>query len=208
MRPFHALLRERYVRPAARFMEIVCWFVMLFLALCLVLSCLGRQTFFLHADTGTYERAIYAEENHAPRSRSMTVHMGDDIHVWTNDRDQIDLTTHLGLSLMFAVHAVPLMLAFLFLSRVFSNISKAKIFTGQNAAYLLYYGLLQLFTAILVPLLKLLICHLTNLISGSQISISTGQGALRGIAPSVAFLVAAYIIHYGISLQDEVDHTL
>lgn len=168
----------------------------------------GRQTFFLHTDTGTYERAIYAEENHAPHSRSMTVHMGDDIHVWTNDNDQIELTTHLGLSFMYAVHVVPLILAFWFLSRVFSNISKGEIFIEQNAAYLLYYGLLQLFVAILVPFLKLFICHCTNLISGSQISISTGQDMLNGIVPSIAFIVAAYIIHYGISLQDEVDHTL
>lgn len=31
---------------------------------------------------------------------------------------------------------------------------------------------------------------------------------LNSIVPSIAFIVAAYIIHYGISLQDEVDHTL
>lgn len=169
---------------------------------------MGRQTFFLHTDTGTYERAIYAEENHAPHSRSMTVHMGDDIHVWTNDNDQIDLTTHLGLSFMYAINVVPLILAFWFLSRVFSNINKGEIFTEKNAAYLLYYGLLQLFVAVLVPFLKLFICHFVNLISDSQISISTGQDMLNGMVPSIAFIVAAYIIHYGISLQDEVDHTL
>ena len=26
--------------------------------------------------------------------------------------------------------------------------------------------------------------------------------------PGIAFIVAAYIIHYGVHLQDEVDHTL
>ena len=190
------------------FYEICLLFCDMFYILCLVLSFMGRQTFFLHTDTGTYERAIYTEENHAPHSRSMTVRMGDDIHVWTNDNDQIELTTHLGLSFMYAVHVVPLILAFWFLSRVFSNISKGEIFIEQNAAYLLYYGLLQLFVAILVPFLKLFICHCTNLISGSQISISTGQDMLNSIVPSIAFIVAAYIIHYGISLQDEVDHTL
>ena len=208
MRILKKLVAPSVAKPASCFMKFACYFVILFLTLCLVLSFMGRQTFFLHTDTGTYERAIYAEENHAPHSRSMTVHMGDDMHVWTNENDQIDLTTHLGLSFMYAVHVVPLILAFWFLSRVFSNINKGGIFTEQTAAYLLYYGLLQLFVASLVSFLKLFICHFANIISGSQISISTGQDMFNGIVQSIAFIVAAYIIHYGISLQDEVDHTL
>ena len=75
----------------------------------------------------------------------MTVHMGDDIRVWTNDDDQIDLKIQIGLSLMYAVNSVPMIIAFWFLSRVFSNIRKGQIFTEQNASYLLYYGLLQFF---------------------------------------------------------------
>ena len=71
---------------------------------------MGRQTFFLHTKTGNFERAIYAEENHNSHSRSMTVHTSDDIHVWTNDNDQIDLTIQIGLSLMYAVHIVPMIL--------------------------------------------------------------------------------------------------
>lgn len=98
MRILKRLVAPPIAKPASYFMKFACYFVILFYMLCLVLSFMGRQTFFLHTDTGTYERAIYAEENHAPHSRSMTVHMGDDIHVWTNETDQIDLTTHLGLS--------------------------------------------------------------------------------------------------------------
>lgn len=208
MRIFQKLLVPSIAKPASCFMRFACYFIMLFYVLCLVLSFMGRQTFFLHTSTGTYERAIYAEENHTPHSRSMTVHMGDDIHIRTNDNNQIDLSTHLGLSFMYAVNVVPLILAFWLLSRVFSNINKEKIFTEQNASYLLYYGLLQLFVALFVPFLKLSICHVVNLLSGSQISMSTGQDMLNGIVPSIAFIVAAYIIHYGIYLQDEVDHTL
>lgn len=208
MRILKRLIAPSIAKPASCFMKFACYFAILFYILCLVLSFMGRQTFVLHTDTGIYERAIYAEENHAPHSRSMTVHMGDDIHVWTNDNDQIDLTTHLGLSFMYAINVVPLILAFWFLSRVFSNITKGEIFTEPNAAYLLYYGLFQLFVAVIVPFLKLSICHFVNLISGSQMSISTGRDILNGMVPSIAFIVAAYIIHYGISLQDEVDHTL
>jgi len=208
MRFLQKLTNERFAKSAAQFMKFVCYFVICFYVLCTALSFMGRQTFFLHAKTGSSERAIYAEENHNPHSRSMTVHMGDDIHVWTNNNDQIDLTIQIGLSLMYAVNTVPMIFAFWFLSRVFSNIRKGKIFTEQNAFYLLYYGLLQFLVAVFVPFIELLICWLTNLVSDSRMSISTGQSMFSTLISSIAFIVAAYIIHYGVHLQDEVDHTL
>ena len=208
MKFIQELANERFARPAAQLMKFACYFVICFYVLCTVLSFMGRQSFFLHTKTGTYERAIYAEENHAAHSRSMTVFTGDDIHVWTNDNDQIDLTIQIGLSLMYAVHIVPMIFAYWFLSRVFSNINKGQIFTEKNSSYLLYYGMLQFSVAVFVPFIKLLICWLTNLISNGRMSISTGQAMFNMLIPSIAFIVAAYIIHYGVHLQDEVDHTL
>ena len=208
MKFIQELANERFARPAAQLMKFACYFVICFYVLCTVLSFMGRQSFFLHTKTGTYERAIYAEENHAAHSRSMTVFTGDDIHIWTNDNDQIDLTIQIGLSLMYAVHIVPMIFAYWFLSRVFSNINKGRIFTEKNSSYLLYYGMLQFSVAVFVPFIKLLICWLTNLISNGRMSISTGQAMFNMLIPSIAFIVAAYIIHYGVHLQDEVDHTL
>ena len=208
MKFIQKLANERFARPAAQLMKFACYFVICFYVLCTVLSFMGRQSFFLHTKTGTYERAIYAEENHAAHSRSMTVFTGDDIHIWTNDNDQIDLTIQIGLSLMYAVHIVPMIFAYWFLSRVFSNINKGRIFTEKNSSYLLYYGMLQFSVAVFVPFIKLLICWLTNLISNGRMSISTGQAMFNMLIPSIAFIVAAYIIHYGVHLQNEVDHTL
>ena len=208
MKFIQKLANERFARPAAQLMKFACYFVICFYVLCTVLSFMGRQSFFLHTKTGTYERAIYAEENHAAHSRSMTVFTGDDINVWTNDNDQIDLTIQIGLSFMYAVHIVPMIFAYWFLSRVFSNINKGHIFTEKNSSYLLYYGMLQFSVAVFVPFIKLLICWLTNLISNGRMSISTGQAMFNMLIPSIAFIVAAYIIHYGVHLQDEVDHTL
>ncbi len=208
MKLFQTLANERFARPAAGLIKFACYFAICFYALCTVLSFMGRQTFFLHTKTGNFERAIYAEENHNAHSRSMTVFMGDDIHVWTNSSDQIDLTIQLGLSLMYAVNTIPMVLAFWFLSRVFSNIYRGEIFIEKNASCLLYYGLLQLFVAVVVPFIKLFLCWLTNLVSDGRMSISTGQRMFNMLIPSIAFIVAAYIIHYGVHLQDEVDHTL
>ena len=208
MKFIQKLANERFARPAAQLMKFACYFVICFYVLCTVLSFMGRQTFFLHTKTGTFERAIYAEENHNSHSRSMTVHTSDDIHVWTNDNDQIDPTIQIGLSFMYAINMVPMIFAYWFLSRVFSNINKGEIFTEQNSSYLLYYGLLQFSVAVFVPFIKLLICWLINLVSNGRMSISTGQTMFNMLIPSIAFIVAAYIIHYGVHLQDEVDHTL
>ena len=208
MKLFQTLANERFARPAAGLIKFACYFAICFYALCTVLSFMGRQTFFLHTKTGTFERAIYAEENHNSHSRSMTVHTSDDIHVWTNDNDRIDPTIQIGLSFMYAINMVPMIFAYWFLSRVFSNINKGEIFTEQNSSYLLYYGLLQFSVAVFVPFIKLLICWLINLVSNGRVSISTGQTMFNMLIPSIAFIVAAYIIHYGVHLQDEVDHTL
>ena len=138
----------------------------------------------------------------------MTVRTGDDIHVWTNENDQIDLTIQIGLSLLYAVQTVPMIFAYWFLSRVFSNTHKGRIFTRQNASYLLYFGLIQFSAAVFVPLLKLGICWLVNLVSDSRMSLSTGQDMLNMLIPGAAFMAAAYIIHEGVRLLNEADHTV
>ena len=199
---------ERFARSAARLMEIACYFAIFFYILCTALSFMGRQSFFLHTNTGTIERAICAEEEHDAHSRGVTVRTGDDIHVWTDDNGKIDLTIQIGLSFMYAVHIVPMIIAYWFLSRVFSNISKGQIFTEQNSSHLLYYGTIQFSVAVFVPFIKLLTCWLISLVSNGRMTISTGQAMFNMLIPSIAFIVAAYIIHYGVHLQDEVDHTL
>ena len=55
MRSFQKLADARYARPAAQFMRYVCYFVIFFHVLCLVLSLMGRQTFALHTSQGTYD---------------------------------------------------------------------------------------------------------------------------------------------------------
>ena len=208
MRLLQRLTNERFARSAAGVVKGACYFVIGFLVLCTVLSFMGRQTFTLHSKTGTYERAICAEEDHGGHPRSMTVHTGDDIHVRTDDGDQIEPAVRIGLSVLYAVNTIPMVLAFWLLSRVFSNIYRGEIFIEKNASCLLYYGLLQLFVAVVVPFIKLFLCWLTNLVSDGRMSISTGQRMFNMLIPSIAFIVAAYIIHYGVHLQDEVDHTL
>ena len=208
MKTIQKLLNEKYAKTAARFLNVICYFVMAFMLVCLVLAFMGRQTFSLRTSTGNYESAIYAEENHDHTFRSFTVTSNDNIYVAANDNDQVDLAVHIGLSLMSVFSILPLTVAYWFLSRVFANVSTGQLFIEKNARYLLYYGVIQFFAAFFVPFIKMFICYLTNLVSNSHVSISTGSDMLNNLIPSIAFIVAAYIIHYGINLQDEVDHTL
>lgn len=208
MKAVHKLISENSVRNAAQFMKVVCYFMILFYVFCMILSFMGRQSFWLHTKNGIFETAIYAEENHTGYSPSMTLHLNDDIRVWTNESDQIDFTVRIGLSVIFVVHAFPLILGLGFLSCVLSNIRDGQIFTNKNAVYLFYYGLLQLFAAVLVPFIKLFVCRIITAVSSNQVSITTGKDIPGSLVQGIAFIIAAYIIYYGVNLQDEVDHTL
>lgn len=202
------LLNERFVRKAASFLQAACWLAICFFALVTVLACLGRQQFTLVTSTDVYEGAIYAERDQGWLSHSFTVTASDSIRVTANSDDGVDLATHIGLTLMLAAQALPALAGCWLLSRVFANIAQGRIFVEQNARGLLGYGLLQIYAVFLLPFVKLLICNLANLVSDSQIAAWSVQIGPDKLFPSIAFLVAAYIIHYGITLQDEVDHTL
>ena len=208
MKMLKPLLNERFVRKAASFLQAACWLAICFFALVTVLACLGRQQFTLVTSTDVYEGAIYAERHQGWLSHSFTVTASDSIRVTADSDDGVDLATHIGLTLMFAAQALTGMAGYWLLSRVFANIAQGRIFVEQNARGLLGYGLLQIYTVFLLPFVKLLICNLANLVSDSQIAAWSVQIGPDKLFPSIAFLVAAYIIHYGITLQDEVDHTL
>lgn len=195
-------------KGAAQCMRCICYLIMAFFILCLALSCMGRQSFTLHTGGDVYDGAIYAETDHEAQSRMFTVGTKDDVHVWTNSEGVVDPRTQAGLCLIHALQIVPLILAYWMLSRVFSNVHSGQIFVQDNARYLLYYGLLQCLVCLVVPWLKMLLCTLINQLSTSRMTLSTGHGLLEALIPGIACVVAAYIIHYGIYLQDEVDHTL
>lgn len=208
MKALKSLLNETFVRKAASFLQAACWLTICFFALVTVLACLGRQQFTLVTSTDVYEGAIYAERDQGWLSHSFTVTASDSIRVTADSDDGVDLATHIGLTLMFAAQALTGMAGYWLLSRVFANIAQGRIFVEQNARGLLGYGLLQIYAVFLLPFVKLLICNLANLVSDSQIAAWSVQIGPDKLFPSIAFLVAAYIIHYGITLQDEVDHTL
>lgn len=207
MKQIQKLINEPFAKSAARFMMYICYILILISIIGLVLSFMGRQTFILYTETGMYDSAIYAEESHDWTSRGPTISLNNEIRVRADD-GEIDLITQIGISTMYAIVSIPLIISFWFLSRMFYNISEGKIFIARNASYLLYYGFIKILMVILVPFIHLLISHLVNQFTNNEVSVASGQSFLNELIPNIAFIVAAYIIHYGVHLQDEADHTI
>lgn len=98
--------------------------------------------------------------------------------------------------------------AFPVLSSEKSAVSEEIITVGELAMNLNDYTLSKNGKPVELTAKEFEILRLTNLVSDGRMSISTGQRMFNMLIPSIAFIVAAYIIHYGVHLQDEVDHTL
>ena len=209
MKSMHALLNQKVATKTATFMKMVCYTMMLLFILMLGLSCFGRLQYILSVGDKTYEHAIYAEENHDFSTRGLTVTGNDSLRIRASSSDgKINLISYIAIVLMYAINIIPLIFAFWFLSKVFDNVAKGEIFVENNARYLLYYGVIQATVAVLVPFVKLLIVKIANTLVADRISLATGMNMINQLIPSIAFLVAAYIINYGVHLQDEADHTL
>ena len=209
MKIINKLLNQRTAQKTASFMKVICSLVMVLFVLMLLLSFFGRLQYNLSIGNENYPHAIYAEENHDFSSRSFTVYDQDDLRIRTvTEGGKIELLSYIAITLMFSISIVPMIFAFWFLSKVFGNVAKGEIFTQKNAHYLLYYGMLQATVAVVVPFVKLLIVQIANMLVTDRISLATGTNMLNQLIPSIAIFVAAYIISYGVHLQDQADHTL
>ena len=210
MKIINNLLNQRTAQKTASFMKVICHLAMVLFTLMLLLSFFGRLQYNLSFQSENYPHAIYAEENHDFTSRSFTVKSQDDLRVHTTATDgKIALSTYATIVLILSLNIIPLIFAFWFLSKVFGNVSKGDIFIKKNAHYLLYYALIQATVAIVAPFVKLLIVGIANnVLISDRISLGTRSNMLNQLIPSIAIFVAAYIISYGVHLQDEADHTL
>lgn len=203
------LLNQKLITKVSTVMKIFCYAVIALFTLSLALSLFGRLEFILHSGGTTYERAIYAEESHDFTTRGFTVGSSDSLRVHAAaDNGAIEPLTYGAIVFIYAISIIPLIFAYRFLAKVFSNVSNGEIFVEKNAEYLLFFGIIQGVVAVILPFVKLLIVQFANTLTADRISLATGSGMISQLIPSIAFLVAAYIISYGVSLKDEVDHTL
>lgn len=210
MRWIAKLINERSAKTTAFILKNVCYLAILFFMFGLVLSFMGRVSVTLHTGTGTYDNAIFAEEHHDwwnySNTRGPTTALYDSVDVTVSG--EFDFTVQVAIVTMYTMVVMPLIFGMWLLSRVFGYISKGQIFTEKNAVLLLYYGLIQMAASVFTPFILLGIANLANRFSSNSIFVAASHEIISKIIPSLAFIVLAYIIHYGVRLKDEVDHTL
>ena len=200
MKKMHALLSESIARPLSKLISWGIYIAILLLAIGLILSLAGKQSFTLHVGSETYYHSTFSEIDWMPEGVSFFI--GDDPSVYAcSISGEVDFITHIGIFMRTAAFAIPLMIGLWFFGRVFRNIGKGLIFANQNAYDLLYCGLIWIVTAIFAPFVQILISYIANLFTGSQIILSAGESHNSLISGAI-MIVAAYVIRQGVSLQE------
>jgi|GEM_PF-846603 len=205
---FSRVLTLKTAKSLAQVMSLFCGFIVFFVIVTILLAAVGRQTFTLHSPSGTFTHTFYAQKDRNAATNLLMVSLPDDVRITTDHTDEIDIVTVIGLLAALLVNHLPVLFSYLFLMRIFQNIGKGVFFVDANAKALLLYGLIQACAAVFGPFVKLFVIHVTDFLSANTVSIATGGQMLSQLTPAIAVIIAACILHYGIHLQDEVDHTL
>ena len=210
MRRFQRLLNHNTAVGAAKLMKFVCYLMIVGLIIGLCLSIAGRQRFIMIAQTGTYENAMLAFAGRGWEGDGMFAELPNmTVRLFLGPTvENVDLVSRISLSALFVLHVLPVIYSFILMARLFDNVSKGRIFIQKNAYFLLYIGLIRIAVNSLVPIAQLLLGAITEIFTPVRFFLTHNGGIITGSIQYVAILVAAYIIHYGVSLQDEVDHTL
>lgn len=201
-----ALLTDRNARRLTTSLRVICMLTFIFLCAFALLIVLGRVEVNLVLPTGTFERApLLGRDSEA--SRFLYAAIGGH-HIRVNAIHPVDWATRLGIALIGLLHVTPPTYCFFTLTRFFANMGARRVFTSANANLLLRCGCMLTPTALVFPLLSAYaIPPLVNLLSANQISVGVTFDFSR-LFFGIVLLVAAYVFHYGLYLQEEADATL
>lgn len=201
------LLEKRYAHGFAKALQVLCYLLLVFMLVSAVLMLLGRMQVDLVTPQGRYENAILLEKDHATTTRLMTMRLSEaKLHL--EIETGVGFITWLGVALIGLLRILPLAWCFLLFARFFRNIQEDRVFVPENANLLLRSGIIWLYGVLIWPLLAaFLIPAVVNALSANTLSVSATLN-VSGLFVGTILLVSAYIMRYGISLQDEVDHTI
>lgn len=201
-----ALLSDKNARRLITSLRVLCVLTFGFLCVFALLIVLGRVEVNLVLPTGTFERApLLGRDSEVSRFLYATI---GGHHIRVVALHPVDWATRLGIALIGLLHVAPIAYCFFTLTRFFTNIGARQVFTSANANLLLRSGCVLASTALVFPLLSAyVIPPLVNLMSTNQLSIGVTFDLSR-LFFGIVLLVAAYIFHYGLYLQEEADATL
>ena len=194
-------------RRLAQVLEAACYLAACFFLLICVLFLCGRTEVQLTNRDGSFPDALVADGGPGGGTRWMFTSIPDQT---TNLAafDGIDAPAWIGIAAMGVLRVAPLGVCAVILALLFRNVAAGRVFVPQNASLLLRGGLLLAATYLLVPLINAYaIPPLVNHFSSCRLAVGTTV-SLSGLFDAFVMVVGAYVMRYGIYLQEEADHTL
>lgn len=205
------LVSEKNAHWIAAFLQVICYFMVFFAVVSIVLILLGRVELSLTTPSGHYDNALFLEKDHSVTSRILLASLvNQNIFLNTvNSNGSVDFITWLGISLIGIIKVLPFGFCFFLFSKFFANISNGKVFVTRNANIMRTSGLVLIAASLLTrTLTDSLIPSMVNQLSANHLIVSSASADFTGLLLGAGLLVMAYVFHYGIYLQDEADHTL
>ena len=202
---------EKNAHKIAVVLQWICAF-MAFLAVIIgVMALLGRlEITFLTTPEGYQGHGLMFEKDHSATTRFFTVRLNNPkINLNTaGSGGEIGFITWLAISLIGIAKVFPMGFAFYLMSKFFKNISETKVFVTENAKLLLKSGTVMALSCFAVPILSTFVLPaMVNNLTANVLRASTSPN-MTEIFYGAILIVMAYVFHYGIYLQEEVDYTL
>lgn len=199
---------ERNAQSIAILLQGICYFVTAVALAGAVLVVLGRVEMDITTPSGHYDRALLVEQDREATARFLFTRISEQDVYLTLKTETAGFFTRLCVALMGLVQAVPAGFCFFFLAGLFRNIAEGRVFVARNAAIFFRSGLILVIASLAGPVLEgLVLPWLINRFTEDRILLSLSVN-YTALFFGFVLLVAAYVFHYGIYLQDEVDHTV
>jgi hypothetical protein len=199
-------MTEKRAHNIAVLLQAICVIMLLLAAFTVVLMVLGRIQVSLTTPEGHFERALLAEKDHSVRSRALYYNPVEDITLQTDSA--ISPLARIILPLMGLLRVFPFGFVFFQMSRFFANLAVGEVFVRPNAQLLLQSGAVMVIFSVITPILNAFVLPaLLDVFTDNELWVAA-QANFTSPFFGAVLLVAAYVFHYGIYLQDEADHTI
>ena len=201
---------EKNAHKIAVILQKVCVLYIFLAVFSIVLVLLGRMEIpFMQTPDGNYNNAILFESDHNERIRAFSVRlssMGMRLYM-VESGGKVGFITWLVISMIGIVNVLPMGVCIYMMAKFFKNISESKVFVTGNANILLKGGAVLAVSFVAEPLLIALLPEIVNSFTANELFLTAEMNFMYLFGGAV-LIVMAYVFHYGIYLQEEVDYTL
>lgn len=201
---------DKFARKLCLILQIILVLLLIFFTVSIIMTLLGRIAVHLHITSSeqTFDNPVLLNYKSVHNS-GFYLTPNTELH-FTLQAPKLSLLSQIIVRLYVVFTFIPNIFAFLFLYPLLTNVSEKKVFSTQNANYLSKAGFSLLIGPIIASVCKLFVFpFLIRQFTSEVLTISSQiQLLYSDMILGVILLIIAYIFHYGIYLQGEVDSTL